>query len=107
MHTDESVVALCQTLIPENRETCSPLLKHEIGFVFGQLGHQLAQKAIPYLEAVVNDTTESPIVRHECVIALGDVSKDNTLMEKYFSDPDDMVRESCLVAADMVDYWKE
>ena len=46
-------------------------------------------------------------MRHECVIALGDVATDKTIMEKYFTDPDDMVRESCIVASDMVDYWKE
>ena len=107
MHTEESVIALCQALLPENSKTCSPLLKHEIGFVFGQLGHYWAQPAIPYLEAVVNNPEESPIVRHECVIALGDISKSKTVMEKYFTDPEDMVRESCLVASDMVDYWDE
>lgn len=107
MHTDESVLALCKCLAPENRDNCSPLLKHEIGFVFGQLGHEIAHEALSALEASVNDPTEDPIVRHECVIALGDISKDKSVMEKYFTDKDDMVRESCLVASDMVDYWKE
>lgn len=107
MHTKESVIGLCQALLPENAATCSALLKHEIGFVFGQLGHDWAKPAIPYLEAVVNDPNESPIVRHECVIALGDISKSKSVMEKYFKDECDMVRESCLVASDMVDYWDE
>ena len=107
MHTKESVIGLCQALLPENAATCSALLKHEVGFVFGQLGHDWAKPAIPYLEAAVNDPNESPIVRHECVIALGDISKSKTVMEKYFKDECDMVRESCLVASDMVDYWDE
>ena len=107
MHTEESVIALCQALLPENSATCSPLLKHEVGFVIGQLGHYWALPAIPYLEAVVNNPEETAIVRHECVIALGDISKSKSVMEKYFTDPEDMVRESCLVASDMVDYWDE
>ena len=41
------------------------------------------------------------------MIALGDISKSKEVMEKYFKDPCDMVRESCLVASDMVDYWEE
>lgn len=56
---------------------------------------------------MVNDPNEAPIVRHECVIALGDISKTKEVMQKYFEDECDMVRESCLVASDMVDYWEE
>jgi deoxyhypusine monooxygenase len=104
--TEEAVQALCLTLKPENMKTCSPLLKHEIGFVFGQLGQAKAKSAISDLEAAVSNVEESPIVRHECVIALGDISEDKSFMQKYFEDPDQMVRESCIVASDMVDYWK-
>jgi len=35
MHTKESVIGLCQALLPENAANCSALLKHEVGFVFG------------------------------------------------------------------------
>ena len=65
------------------------------------------QISIPYLEEAVSNENEAPVVRHECVIALGDITDKTTVMEKYAEDEDDIVRESCLVAQDMVDFWKE
>lgn len=105
--TEEACEALCQTLTDENKNNCSALLKHEIGFVMGQMGHNYARTCTPYLEAAVADEKEAPVVRHECVIALGDITDKTTVMEKYVNDKDDIVRESCLVAQDMVNYWKE
>lgn len=105
--TDEACEALCQALTPENFANCTALLKHEIGFVLGQLGHDFGRVCVPYLEATVANEQEAPVVRHECVIALGDITDKKTVMEKYSEDSDDIVRESCLVALDMVDFWQE
>lgn len=92
--TDEACLALCETLTKENKDNCSALLKHEIGFVFGQLGHEFAKVCVPYLEETVADENEAAVVRHECVIALGDITDKKTVMEKYSKDQDDIVRES-------------
>jgi deoxyhypusine monooxygenase len=105
--TDEACEALCQTLTDEHSPNCSPLLKHEIGFVLGQMGHSFSKICTPYLIKAVENDKEAPVVRHECVIALGDITDKTEVMEKYSTDDDDIVRESCLVAQDMVNFWKE
>lgn len=92
--TDEACKALCQTLTKENFSNCTALLKHEIGFVLGQLGHTYAKICVPYLEQTVGDENEAPVVRHECVIALGDITDKTEVMQKYTNDKDDIVRES-------------
>jgi hypothetical protein len=37
LNTTESCEAICQTLLPENFDTCSALLKHEVAFVLAQM----------------------------------------------------------------------
>lgn len=106
--TDESCDALCQTLTDEFSPDCTALLKHEIGFVLGQMGHSFAKISTPYLEKAVQNENEAPVVRHECVIALGDITDKTEVMERFSkADQDPIVRESCLVAQDMVNFWKE
>ena len=105
--TEESCEALCQTLTEEHKDNCSALLKHEIGFVLGQMGHSFAKVCTPYLIKAVEDEKEAAVVRHEWVIALGDITDKTEVMEKYSKDPEPVVRESCLVAQDMVNFWKE
>ena len=107
LDSNEACEALCQTLVEDHSKNCSPLLKHEIGFVLGQMGRKYETISIPYLEMAVSNTNEAPVVRHECVIALGDITDKTSVMEKYAQDPDDIVKESCLVARDMVEFWKE
>mmetsp|Transcript_30164 Transcript_30164/g.29657 ORF Transcript_30164/g.29657 Transcript_30164/m.29657 type:complete len:97 (+) Transcript_30164:641-931(+) len=95
------------TLTEENSENCSALLKHEIGFVLGQMGHSFSKISVPYLIKAVENEKEAGVVRHECVIALGDITDKTEVMEKYSKDDEAIVRESCLVAQDMVNFWKE
>jgi deoxyhypusine monooxygenase len=37
LHTADSCHAICKTLLPENFDRCSPLLKHEVAFVLAQM----------------------------------------------------------------------
>ena len=37
LYTEDSCRAICQTLLPENFDTCSALLKHEVAFVLAQM----------------------------------------------------------------------
>lgn len=80
----------------------SALFKHEIAFVFGQL---LSTHSVPALLAVLQDSRESEMVRHEAAEALGGIATPEVLphLKEYMAKPDAprVVRESCQVAMDM------
>ena len=81
----------------------SALFRHEIAYVFGQLAHQASE---PALTATLKNTSEHGMVRHECAEALGAVATQTCMktLEKYLSDEEQIVRESCEVALDMAEY---
>ncbi|OSD07505.1 ARM repeat-containing protein [Trametes coccinea BRFM310] len=83
----------------------SALFKHEIAFVFGQL---LSTHSVPALLAVLQNSQESDMVRHEAAEALGGIATPEVLpyLKEYMSKPDAprVVRESCQVAIDMWEY---
>ncbi|EIW59371.1 ARM repeat-containing protein [Trametes versicolor FP-101664 SS1] len=83
----------------------SALFKHEIAFVFGQL---LSTHSVPALLAVLQDSRESEMVRHEAAEALGGIATPEVLpyLKEYMAKPDAprVVRESCQVAMDMWEY---
>ena len=82
----------------------SPLLKHELAYVLGQLQNP---KAIPILENVlVNPTGQHcSMVRHEAAEALGALSSESSLelLRKYMGEGESSreVRETCEIAV-----WK-
>lgn len=80
----------------------SALFKHEIAFVFGQL---LSTHSVPALLAVLQDSQESDMVRHEAAEALGGIATPEVLpyLKEYMAKPNvpRVVRESCQVAMDM------
>lgn len=87
-------------------ETFSNLLKHEIAYVLGQLQHI---DAIGYLKSSLGNAKECDMVRHESAEALGcmvevrdDVKK---LLGDYLNDEDRVVRESCELVLDHIDYY--
>ncbi|CCM01533.1 uncharacterized protein FIBRA_03589 [Fibroporia radiculosa] len=83
----------------------SALFKHEIAFVFGQL---LSAHSVPSLLAVLQNTNESDMVRHEAAEALGGIATPEVLphLKEWMQRPDAprVVRESCQVAIDMWEY---
>lgn len=82
----------------------SELFRHEIAFVFGQLSHPAS---IPALTAALSDTKEASMVRHEAAEALGSLGDEEGVedtLKKFLDDPEQVVRESCVVALDMADY---
>jgi len=96
---DESIKALALGL-----ECSSALFRHEVAFVLGQAA---SPAAINELITRLRDTDENPMVRHECAEALGGIGAIGVEQElsKYLGkDESDVVRESCVVALDMVDY---
>ncbi|OQU94192.1 HEAT repeat-containing protein [Cladophialophora immunda] len=84
----------------------SALFRHEVAFVFGQLSHPAS---IPALLAVLEDTKEESMVRHEAAEALGSLGEEpgvEDILRKFLDDPEQVVRESVIVALDMAVYEK-
>lgn len=111
---DESALfrCVCSDSVPSFRATptCAradatmPCARsHEIAFVFGQLS---SEHSVPALIDVLRRPHEEDMVRHEAAEALGGIATDECLpILKEFAQRDDVprvVRESCVVALDMV-----
>ncbi|KAI0890343.1 deoxyhypusine hydroxylase [Annulohypoxylon maeteangense] len=82
----------------------SALFRHEIAFVFGQLSHPAS---IPALTSALSDLKEASMVRHEAAEALGSLGEEEgveEVLKKFLHDEEKVVRESVVVALDMVDY---
>ncbi len=94
-----AVLALCTGL-----KDPSPLFRHEVAYVLGQLMHPAAMEA---LMKRVEDVAEHDMVRHEAAEALGAIGKPECVefLQKYAADPALMLKESCEVALDVVDYF--
>ncbi|XP_040273686.1 deoxyhypusine hydroxylase [Bufo bufo] len=95
---NEAVLALTDGL-----QCGSPLFRHEIGYVLGQMQHKAA---VPGLAAALDRLEENPMVRHECAEALGSIALEDCLkaLRTHIGDQEQVVRESCEVALDMYEY---
>ena len=104
---EESVLQLCRALVTD---TSSPLLRHEVAFVLGQLQHP---SSIDALETSLARKEEHVMVRHESAEALGAIDvqeaeqwqRIEAILIKYQQDETLAVAESCIVALDAADYW--
>lgn len=96
--SEEAVLALGDGL-----QCGSALFRHEIGYVLGQMQHEAS---IPHLRAALENETENAMVRHECAEALGSIGQDACLsvLQRYCEDGERVVKESCEVALDMLEY---
>jgi deoxyhypusine monooxygenase len=84
----------------------SALFRHEIAFVFGQLSHPAS---IPSLVETLSNTKEEGMVRHEAAEALGSLGDEEgveDILKKFLDDPEQVVRESVIVALDMAEFEK-
>ena len=81
-NNERAVEILCECFNKEFSGKFSPLLKHEISFILGQMC-TVAKKALNMLEVVLQDESEDPIVRHETALALGEITKSKDLLVKY------------------------
>ena len=83
----------------------SALLKHEIAYVLGQMQDK---HAIIFLIERLNDASEDLMVRHEAAEALGAIGDRRAMevLEKFRSDPEPVISESCEVAIDLLK-WVE
>ncbi|XP_041792007.1 deoxyhypusine hydroxylase [Chelmon rostratus] len=96
--SEEAVLALGDGL-----QCSSALFRHEIGYVLGQIQHPAA---VPALRAALERSGENPMVRHEAAEALGSIGKEECLavLQHYCGDRERIVKESCEVALDMLEY---
>ncbi|CAI0414085.1 unnamed protein product [Linum tenue] len=88
-------------LIRATRDS-SNLLAHEAAFALGQMQDS---EAIPALEAVLNDLSLHPIVRHEAAEALGAIGLESNiplLKRSLVLDPAQEVRETCELALNRI-----
>ncbi|KAK7192649.1 deoxyhypusine hydroxylase [Paraphaeosphaeria sporulosa] len=84
----------------------SALFRHEIAFVFGQLSHPAS---IPSLQDTLSNQKEESMVRHEAAEALGSLGDEDGVEEflkKFLNDPEQVVRDSVIVALDMAEFEK-
>ncbi|KAK2785829.1 deoxyhypusine hydroxylase [Onygenales sp. PD_12] len=92
--------------LAEGFKDSSALFRHEIAFVFGQLSHPAS---IPSLTAALSNKEEASMVRHEAAEALGSLGEEEGVEEtlrKFLDDPEQVVRDSVIVALDMAEYEK-
>lgn len=101
-NNDEAVKILCECF--DKQYNFSALFKHEVAFILGQMC-LCAKNALSALEQVLQDETEDPIVRHETALALGEITKSKDLLIQYSRHENQLIRESCEIALDFVDYW--
>ena len=84
----------------------SALFRHEIAFVFGQLSHPAS---IPSLTETLGNKSEVSIVRHEAAEALGSLGDEDGVedtLRSFLHDPEQVVRDSVIVALDMAEFEK-
>ncbi|KAF2150157.1 deoxyhypusine hydroxylase [Myriangium duriaei CBS 260.36] len=82
----------------------SALFRHEIAFVFGQLSHPAS---IPALAECLGNQKEESMVRHEAAEALGSLGDEDgveDVLKRFINDPEQVVRESIIVALDMAEF---
>ena len=92
-------------IISQGLSDPSPLLKHELAYVLGQMSNPLA---ISTLESVLIDQNHqhTSMVRHEAAEALGALSSEGSLplLRRYLKDPSREVRETCEVAIGKIEF---
>jgi deoxyhypusine monooxygenase len=80
LNTKASILAICSSLLIENMDTCGALLKHEVAYVLAQMEDH-NEHSVPFLlDSVLNDD-EDPIVRHEALIAVGEMIDEKERLE--------------------------
>lgn len=59
--------------------------------------------AVPFLMQACQDDREAAIVKHEGLVAVGEMIDDKSLIEPLLQHPDPIVAESCAVALNNID----
>ena len=78
-------------------DNCGALIKHEVAYVLAQM-EEINEHSVPFLIGSLLNDSEAPIVRHEALIAVGEMIDEKEKLAHLLSHKDDIVRESCEVA---------
>ncbi|CBY24577.1 unnamed protein product [Oikopleura dioica] len=107
METEEEKKECIEALLNGFNEKKSALFRHEIAFVFGQLG-DVAAHGTARLAEVVDNELEHGMVRHEAAEALGNMGNEmaDICLKKHRSSAAQILRESCEVALDQSEYYE-
>jgi deoxyhypusine monooxygenase len=99
MNSDASSLALCSGFRDD-----SALFRHEVAYVLGQMQKKVT---IPALSDVLVNISEHRMVRHEAAEALGAIGGEDVenLLAEFQADGEVVVKESCDVALDSMEYW--
>ena len=104
LREENDVEGLCEVM---RSDATSALLRHEIAFVLGQME---SERSVTDLCAVLATRDEHPMVRHEAAEALGAIATPVCLdaIKACLENPaeDTLVSDSCVIALDMYDYYK-
>ena len=103
LRSKEAVNALGRALLKYQDDENNNLLKHELGYVFGQLQDE---DSIQFLKQILENKNECEMVRHEVAEALGSIASPEAeeILIKFKDDEVQVVRESIQVALDMALY---
>jgi len=101
INSDEAALALL-----DGFQDPSALFRHEVAYVLGQMQRA---STIQGLAAVLRNQSEHRMVRHEAAEALGAIGGEavDVILRDYVIDEEPVVRESCHVALDTIDYWND
>lgn len=91
---------LSDMLLAKNRNVTSPLLRHELCFIVGQINNNDACIHEALKEASL-DEEEHPVVRHEAILSFYDITKDEAFVDQFFKHPNQLIRESVELATKM------
>jgi len=84
----------------------SPVFRHEIAYVLGQIADP---HSLTCLKKLLANKNEHAMVRHEAAEAIGAIAEEASedMLRSYLDDNNEniIVKESCHVALDLVDYW--
>ena len=92
---------LSDLLSAKNRKVTSPLLRHELCFILGQINTSNDKCITDALKAASIDESEHSVVRHEAILAFYDLTKDEEFIDQFLKHPDQLLRESVEVATQM------
>lgn len=92
---ENSVKCLARLLDAANTPLTSPLMRHELCFIIGQLQNKADYSFVKdALMGLIKDVNEEAIVRHEAVLTYNDIWGNEDFVEIVKNDKDKLVSES-------------
>ena len=94
----ESVVILSRMLLKVNEPLTTPLMRHEVCFIMGQLDEKAKYEEVRLaIQENLENPNEDPIVRHEAILAYSQIWGIDDVIKKQREDPAPLVHESAQI----------